>query len=87
MIEAHKDIFDSFKEIHDKYAQDPKKWQEEFNEEGQKVQIIIKRWENNLCSKSEGSKYGKFSQNLSEKFWNEIRIIYPKIDFVGMIYK
>jgi hypothetical protein len=86
MIEAHADIFAAFKDIHDKYAQDPKIWQEKFNEEGQQVQIIIQRWENNLCAKSEGGKFGKFSSNLSDKFWSEIRILFPKIDFVGMTH-
>lgn len=84
MLLRHKAMFDSFKIIHDKYAEDPKKWQKEFNEEGEDVLVMIQRWDNNLCSKSESGKYGKFSNNLSEKFWTEVRTIFPKIDFVGM---
>lgn len=83
MLEAHKVLFDEFREIHDKYGENPKEWQEKFNEIGMKIVPIVQRWENNLCSKSESSRYGRFSSNLSDKFWGEIRTIFPKIDFVG----
>lgn len=84
MMEIHKDVFDAFKQLHDKYAEDPKKWQAEYNEKGKDVMILLQRWENNLCAKSESSKYGKFSDKLAEKFWGEIRAIFPKIHFVGL---
>ena len=84
MLDAHKDLFTTFKTVHDEYAADPKTWQTKYNEEGQKVMHVIKRWENNLCSKSEGGKYGKFSSNLADKFWEEVRKVFPKIDYVGM---
>lgn len=87
MLDAHSIIFKAFKELHDKYAEDPKKWQEKYNEEGQPVLLLIKRWENNLCSKSESTKYGKFSNTLADKFWAEVRNVFPKIDYVGMEYK
>lgn len=84
MIEIHQDLFKSFKEIHDKYAQDPKKWQEQFNTQGKEIMMIIQRFENNLCAKSESGKYGKFSATLSDKFWTEVRAIFPQISYVGM---
>lgn len=87
MLHIHKNIFDPFKDIHDKYALSPEKWQNEFNETGQEILRIIRRYENNLCSKSESGKYSRFSANLSDKFWTEIRLIFPKIDFIGTIYK
>src|SRR5438046_635679 len=87
MLAAHHDLFTSFKELHDRYADEPKVWQEKFNTEGQEIMMIIRRWENNLCGKSESSRYGKFSDNLAEKFWTEIRAIFPKIDYVGMEIK
>ena len=86
MLEAHKAAFESFRVIHDKYAEDPKVWEEQYNEEGQPILILIKRWENNLCSKSESTKYGKFSNTLADKFWAEVRNVFPKIDYVGMTY-
>lgn len=84
MLETHKDLFTQFREIHDSYAQNPKKWQKEFNEKGDEILPIIRRYENSLCGKSEGGKYGKFSENLADKFWGEIRILFPKIDYIGM---
>ncbi|MEK7571448.1 MAG: hypothetical protein AAB553_04170 [Patescibacteria group bacterium] len=87
MLEAHKDLFEPFKELHDNYAEEPQKWQEKYNEDGQKVMMIMQRWENNLCAKSESSKYGKFSDKLADKFWEEIRTIFPKINYVGLMKK
>ena len=87
MLSAHQDVFKQFKKIHDEYEKDPSMWQEKFNEEGIKVLPIIQRWENNLCSKSESGKYGRFSNNLADKFWGEVRTIFPKIDYVGMVIK
>lgn len=86
MLEMHSDLFKKFKVLHDKYAEDPKKWQDQLNEEGKEVMMLIQRWDNNLCSKSESGRYGKFSSNLSEKFWAEVYKIFPKIGYVGMKY-
>jgi len=83
MLSFQKELFAEFKEIHDKYAKEPEKWQKEFNEVGSKVIPIVQRWENNLCSKSESGKYGKFSSTLADKFWAEVRVHFPKIDWVG----
>lgn len=86
MLEAHKDIFTEFKKLHDKYDIEPKKYQVEFNEKGLEVQAILRRWENNLCGKSESGKYGKFSSNLADKFREEVKVHFPKIDFIGHLY-
>lgn len=85
MTENHKELFTLFKDIHDKYALDPKKWQKEFNETGQEILRIIRKYENMLCGKSEGGKYGKFSTKLADKFWEPIRARFPKIDFIGTL--
>jgi hypothetical protein len=84
MLESHKDVFDKFKEIHEKYSADEKTWQKEFNEKGQEALEVIRKYENMLCSQSEGGKYGRYAANLAEKFWEPIRATFPKIDFVGM---
>ncbi len=85
MLEANKELFESFSLIHAKYVDEPQVFQEEFNQIGQKAVRIIQRWENMLCSKTESGKYGKFSQSLSENFWKEIRMRFPKIDYVGVV--
>ena len=59
MLSQHKELFDEFKTIHDKYSLDQKKFQEEFNEKGQEVLDIIRKFENMLCSQSEGGIYGR----------------------------
>lgn len=84
MLSFHEAEFASFKEIHDKYAKDPDKWQDEFNEKGRDIQALLRRWENSLCGKSESGKFGKFSSSLADKFQNEVRAHFPKIDFVGV---
>lgn len=84
MLENNQELFDNFKRIHALYEQDAEKYQKEFNEEGEKVVAIVRRYENMLCNHSEGGKYGKFSSNLSDKFWETVRKYFPKIDFVGL---
>jgi hypothetical protein len=84
MLSVHKDVFETFKKLHDNYEKDPKKWQDEFNEKGIEIQAIIRRWENSLCGKSESGRYGKFSSNLAEKFREEIKVYFSKIDYIGV---
>lgn len=83
MMALHQGLFDTFKLIHDKYVLNPEKYQDEFNEIGQQVLSVIRRYENKLCASQEGGRYGRFSTKLSEKFWEPIRIAFPKIDYVG----
>ena len=84
MVEYNPNLFSAFTKAHELYTKDPQKYQKQFNELGQEVLDIIRKYENILCSTSEGGKYGKFSSNLSEKFWTIIRSQFPKIDFVGL---
>lgn len=84
MMESHKDLFDAFKVVHDKYALEPKKYQTQLDELGDELLPIIRRYENMLCSVSEGGKYGKFSNKTADKFWEYVRGLLPKIDCVGL---
>mgnify|MGYP005607059831 FL=1 len=83
MIKKNRELFIRFKITHDMYANDRKTWAKQFNEEGTKVLDIIHEYENILCGHSEQGQYSKFSANLAEKFWAEVRKNYPRIDFVG----
>jgi hypothetical protein len=85
MLAQNQKEFEAFKKIHDLYALDPQKWQEKFNEEGKKIQYIIRKYEDMLCSRSEGSGYGVYSGKLAEKFQAEIKKEFPKIDSIGII--
>jgi hypothetical protein len=83
MLTFNKELFDEFKKIHDNYLIDPATWEQQFHSKGTEVLRIIQRFDSRLCLKSESGRYGKFSSNLSEKFWGEVRKHFPKIDFVG----
>lgn len=84
MLENHRELFDAFRKIHDQYDHETKHKQKEFNEAGENILAIIRRYENMLCNHSEGGKYGKFSSKLSDKFRESVRKTFPKIDFVGL---
>lgn len=84
MVEDNKTAFEEFRKLHDAYAQEPDFWQAKYNEDGKKILDILRNWEKKLCEHSERSQYGKFSSKLAEKFWNEVRIHFPKIDFIGV---
>lgn len=84
MIKSNPKLFADFKEIHDKYALDRIKHKEEFNSIGAQVLEVIKHYENILCNHQENVGYAKYSGGLADKFWGEIRLHYPRIDFVGI---
>lgn len=85
MLTLHKKEFDNFQTIHDKYALDEEKHQKEFNQEGKKIMLLVKQWENKLCMQSEKGGYGSFTTKLAESFQREIKKHFPKIDNVGII--
>ena len=84
MLEENKNLFDEFRIIHNNYFQNQEKYQVEFNTIGEKVLIVIKEYENRVCANTERGMYNKYSGNLAEKFQNEIREIFPMIDFIGL---
>ena len=84
MLSGNQVVFDEFKKIHDQFALDRMKYQDEFNRQGEAVVEIIHDWEKRLCARMEGGKNGVYSANLSEKFKDEIKKVYPKIDLVGV---
>ena len=85
MVNEYHDLFTGFKAIHDKLASGDESVREEFNEKGRKILRIVRRYDDELCSKSENSGFGKFSENLSELFWGEVRLYLPKIDEVPLL--
>ncbi len=84
MVSENQELFDDFKKVHDSFADNRMRYQEEFNTKGQIIMEIIQEWEKRLCSRMEGGKNSVYSTNLSEKFREEIKKIYPKIDLVGV---
>lgn len=84
MTEENRELFDTFKSVHDAFVLAPDANKERFNAIGGEVLDVIREYERILCGKTESGQYGKFSSNLSQKFWDEIRKVYRKIDFVGI---
>ena len=84
MLEANQIVFANFKKVHDLFTADQKTNQAKFNEKGEIIMEIIRDWEKRLCSRMEGGKNGVYSANLSEKFRDEIKKIFPKIDLIGV---
>jgi len=87
MLAVNREQFIMFKILHDQYAANSrdKNLKRQFNEEGAKVLEIIRETESRLCNLSERGKFGKYSSNLSDKFWEEVRRNYPRIDDVGVL--
>ena len=84
MIDNNQELFNKFKVIHDKYVVNPFLYQAEFNAIGGEVTEIVRDYERRLCRNMSTGKYGQFSANLSQKFWDELKKIYAKIDFIGV---
>lgn len=84
MMEENKEVFDNFSDIHREYTLDSTKWQKLFNEYGGEVMEIVRNYERKLLGHMESGKYGKFSTSVADKFMNEVRKVFPKIDFVGV---
>ncbi|EKD62272.1 MAG: hypothetical protein ACD_52C00249G0002 [uncultured bacterium] len=87
MISQNNEFFQDFKLVHDKYAQDQDKHQNEFNTIGSRAALIIKEWEDKLCKHSEKAGYSTFTGGLAEKFQAEIRKKFPMIDWIGVLNK
>lgn len=85
MLENNKELFNGFQKLHDKYALDQEKYQEEFNKEGEKVLVVIREWENKLCRQSEKAGYGSYTSGLAEKFQAEVKNVFPLTDHIGLI--
>lgn len=83
MMDENKELFDNFKCVHDAYVLNPQANQARFNDIGRDVVDVIREYERKLCGNMNSGAYGAFSQNLSQKFWDEIRKVFRKIDFVG----
>lgn len=84
MIKDNKEVFDEFQKIHDAYALNEAENQEQFNEKGKAVMNIVRKYEDILCKRSEVHGFGEYTSKLAEKFQNEVRKNFPKIDQVGI---
>lgn len=84
MFDQHKPVFMAFLTVHDNFKANPEKYTEAFHTEGKKVLDIIRDWDRRLCSSMGRGKFSGYTQQLSEKFWNEVRKDFSLIDKVGV---
>ncbi|RJR14654.1 hypothetical protein C4579_04520 [Candidatus Microgenomates bacterium] len=84
MLTENETLFTRFTDVHDKFAANPNAYKKLFNETGEEVLTVIRKYEKMLVGSTERSQYSKFSTGLSEKFWQGVRQLFPKIDFVGI---
>ena len=84
MLDENRELFEEFKPIHDAYVLSPAVNQAKYNSIGSTVMDVIREYERKLCAKMGAGQYSKFSMNLSGKFMEEIKAIYPKIMFIGI---
>ena len=84
MEEQNKELFAEFFQIHQLFEMEGEKHQEKFHSVGQKVVDIVRDWDRRLCSAMGKGAFSQYSQKLSEKFWDEVRVMFPLIDKVGV---
>lgn len=84
MVHDNKALFDEFQKIHDEYALNELKMQDLFNEKGKLVMGIVRKYEDILCKRSEVNGFSEYTSKLAEKFQDEVRKHFPKIDQVGI---
>lgn len=84
MMDEHHDLFTSFKEVHDGYKVDRKKWSQQFHSQGKEVVDIMREWEQRLCASMERGHNAVYSSKLAEKFWAEVKQMYSHIELVGV---
>lgn len=83
MLVQNEKMFADFKKIHDHYEAQVID-QAEYNRHGLKVVDVIRDWDRRLCSAMGRGAFSKYSEQLSDKFWSEVRKDYPLIDKVGI---
>lgn len=82
MLKNNEALFDHYLQLEKDYEKNPDETKEELESVKNKLMRIIRRNEDMLCSKSENTKYGVYSENLAMKFWEEVRNVFPRIDAV-----
>jgi hypothetical protein len=82
MLTENKALFEEYSKLQDAYDSNHKKYKDELTDVKNRLLRVIRRNEDRLCARTENTHYSAYSENLALKFWEEIRIIYPKIDGV-----
>jgi hypothetical protein len=79
------ELWNSYKDMHEKFTLDQNTNRDEYNRIGEEFMAMVNKYNDDLCRTSEGSGYGWYSGGLAEKFMNELRVIFPNIDEIGIL--
>jgi hypothetical protein len=84
MFAEHKELMMEFVLLNQAYAQDKRGMKSRFDEEGEKVKVVVQEWEDRLCGQMEKGENGVYSAKLAEKFQGELLKYFPFFHEVGM---
>lgn len=84
--EQNKDLFQSFFLLNNEYDDTRKRREVEdkFQTVGAEVKLLLQEGEQVLCGAIERGVNSKYSTNLADKYWNEVRKYFKYIDRVGV---
>jgi hypothetical protein len=80
MLQSNKQLFADYNELLAKYDSDNTRYAQELSEMQRKLLRIIKNTENGLCARTENTGRGNYSTALADKFWNEVRTLFPRVE-------
>lgn len=83
MRQTNQELFDMFATFTAGDLTDPKR-AKEFEEVGLEILDTVRFWERKLCSGMERGRHAQYSNQLADKFWQQVRSDYPLIDQVGV---
>ena len=84
MFEAHRKEFMEFMVLNQCYRDDKRQFKSRFDEEGAKIHVIVKEWEDRLCGQMERGKNASYSAKLGEKFQGEVVKYFPYYNEIGV---
>jgi len=87
MIDDNRSLFDRFAKIHHLFEADQNLNADAFHQLGKEVLEVIRDYDRRLCAAMGRGVYSVYSDKLSQKFWDLVRIDFPKIDMVGVKVK
>lgn len=79
-LDANKELFDRYLELESNFQVNALKYRDDLKQIKLEVQKVLRRAENRLCARTENTKYGMYSTSLADKFWEEVRLYFPKIN-------
>jgi hypothetical protein len=87
MIDDNRSLFDRFAKIHRLFEIDQELNANDFHRLGREVLDVIRDYDRRLCAAMGRGVYSVYSDKLSQKFWDLVRVDFPKIDMVGVKVK